>query len=170
MTEESTETPRPATRKPRTKKEPSEVKKPSKGQENLVPMNKLTVEKQREIAVMGGKASVKARREQKTFREIFLSIMDVPVKEAQVDEIANLPCLQGLEKKNFVVKDIIALQQAQKAMNGDTRAYEAVRDSIGEIIDMKLKMEVDMKADEAKLASLKKLLDENPELRDKLLK
>ena len=41
---------------------------------------------------------------------------------------------------------------------------------IGEIIDMKLKMEVDMKADEAKLASLKKLLDENPELRDKLLK
>lgn len=170
MTEESTETPRPATRKPRTKKEPPESKKVVKGQENLIPVNTRTKEEAREISVRGGIASGKTRRAQKTFREIFISIMDVPVKEAQIDEIANLPCLQGLDKRNFVVKDIIALQQAQKAMNGDTRAYEAVRDSIGEIIDMKLKMEIDMKADEAKLANLKKLLDENPELRDKLLK
>lgn len=79
------------------------------GLENLKPFNQLTEEEQRELSRKGGKASVEARRKRKTLREELLLL---------------------LEQDNFQEK--ISLALLQKATSGDTKAFEVLRDTIGE--------------------------------------
>lgn len=55
------------------------------GEKNLIPMNKRTKEEQKEIVIQGGKASGKARREKKLFRDIIEQLLTskapLPLKE-----------------------------------------------------------------------------------------
>ena len=89
---------------------------------NLIPFNELTVEKQREIARKGGIASGEARRARKTFR----------------DELITL-----LENGNTQEKISVAL--IQQALDGNTKAFEVIRDTVGEKpVD---KLEADVNSD-----------------------
>lgn len=76
------------------------------GKDNL---RKLTTEEAREIGKKGGKASVKARQERKTLAE----------------ELRLL-----LSQGNTQEKLSIAL--LEEALQGNTKAYEIIRDTIGE--------------------------------------
>lgn len=77
--------------------------------ENLVDLRDRTTEEQREIARKGGIASGESRRKRKTLKEELLLL---------------------LEKGDTQEKISIAL--LQKAMNGDTKAFEVLRDTVGE--------------------------------------
>lgn len=82
--------------------------------DNLVPQNKRTKEEQRKIASMGGKASAKARRARKTLREELILLL------SEGD-----------------VQNKISLALIDEALNGNksgsvTKAFEVIRDSIGE--------------------------------------
>lgn len=79
------------------------------GLENLKPFNELTEDEQRELSRKGGIASGEARRKRKTLREELLLL---------------------LEQDNFQEK--ISLALLQKATSGDTKAFEVLRDTIGE--------------------------------------
>ena len=79
------------------------------GHENLKPFNELTEDEQRELSRKGGIASGEARRKRKTLREELLLL---------------------LEQDNFQEK--ISLALLQKATTGDTKAYEVIRDTVGE--------------------------------------
>lgn len=78
-------------------------------EENLVDLRDRTTEEQREIARKGGIASGKARAARKTLKEELLLLLE-----------------QGDTQEK------ISLALLQKAMQGDTRAFEVLRDSIGE--------------------------------------
>lgn len=78
-------------------------------EQNLIPFNEMTETEQRKIASKGGIASAEARKARKTLKEELL-------------------CL--LEKGDTQEK--ISLALLQKAMKGDTKAFEVIRDSIGE--------------------------------------
>jgi len=102
-------------------------------EENLTP---FTSEQNREEAVKNGKkggiASGKARREKKLFRETLESLLSMSMKSGKcmdVDEIKNFAAIKG---KNISVQEAILIAQIQKAMKGDTRAAEYVRDTIGQ--------------------------------------
>lgn len=69
----------------------------------------LTSKEAREIGKKGGKKSVEVRRQRKTLREELLLLL-----------------AEGDTQKK------ISVALLQKAMNGDTKAYEVIRDSIGE--------------------------------------
>lgn len=77
--------------------------------ENLIPFNKLTEEEQREIAKKGGEASVKARKERKTLREELKLMLELPGEQ---EKLCNA-----------------LLKQAQR---GNTKAFEVLRDTVGE--------------------------------------
>ena len=77
--------------------------------ENLVDLRTRTTEEQREIARMGGIASGKARAARKTFKEELLLLL-----------------------ANGDTQEKISLALLQKAMNGDTKAFEVLRDTVGE--------------------------------------
>ena len=83
-------------------------------EENLVPFNQLTEEKQREIASKGGKASVKARRERKAFKEALLLALETMTEEG----------------KTIQDKGIESLMK--KYIDGDLQAFTIVRDTVGE--------------------------------------
>ena len=80
-------------------------------EKNLEPhsFDKLTASKQREIAKKGGKASAKRRKELKTLKEELLLLL-----------------AEGDTQKK------ISLALIQKALNGDTKAFEVIRDSTGQ--------------------------------------
>ena len=54
------------------------------GAENLIPMNKRTKDEQKKIATMGGRASGKKRRMDKTCREVFKTIRDLPLTDGKL--------------------------------------------------------------------------------------
>lgn len=87
-----------------------------KGTDNLIPFNELTQEEQRAIASAGGKASGKARRKKRDLKKILELILSQPSK--------NVPEIDKYTE--------ICLAQVEKASAGDTKAFVAVRDTIGQ--------------------------------------
>lgn len=84
---------------------------------NLIPQSERTKEEQREIARMGGIASGKARRERKTLKEELLLLLS-----------------QGDTQEK------ISLSLIKQALDGNTKAFEIIRDTVGE----KPKEEIDL--------------------------
>src|SRR5574344_360045 len=78
-------------------------------EENLIPQSERTKEEQKKIAVMGGKASGKSRRARKTLKEELLLL---------------------LSKGDMQQK--VSLSLLNQALNGNVKAFEVLRDSIGE--------------------------------------
>ena len=103
-----------------------------------------STEEARRRGKKGGIASGKARREKKLFRETLESLLTMPMKDgknASVDDIKNFA---GIKGANISVQEAILIAQIQKAMKGDTRAAEYVRDTIGENPSMKVEADMDM--------------------------
>ena len=82
---------------------------PLNGTDNLVPQNKRTKEEQRAIARKGGIASGESRRRRKTLREELLLLLEDNQMQQKIS--------------------VALLKEAQK---GNTKAFEIVRDTIGE--------------------------------------
>ena len=78
-------------------------------EQNLKPFNELTENEQRAIASAGGKASGEARRKRKTLKEELLLMLS-----------------EGETQRS------VTLALIEKAMSGDTKAFEVIRDTIGE--------------------------------------
>lgn len=77
-----------------------------------------TAEEQREIARQGGKASGEARRRKRDLRLALEMLLEKEFK----DKHGN--ALSGAEA--------IATKQFEKAMKGDTKAFEVIRDTAGQ--------------------------------------
>lgn len=99
------------------------------GRDNLRSISDRSTEEQWEIRSKGGKASVAARRKKKELKELL--------------EIAlSQPCKDGSGQDNWTAITVALLQ---KALSGDTKAYEVVRDTLGQKPTDKL--EADLKGD-----------------------
>lgn len=89
-------------------------------EQNLISNNERTPSERRENARKAGKASGEARRKRKTLREELIAL---------------------LETKQYQEK--ISLAMLEKASNGDTKAFEVIRDTIGEKPSDKLEIDQD---------------------------
>lgn len=78
-------------------------------EENLIPFSERSKKEARELGRKGGIASGKARRERKTLKEELILLL-----------------ADGDTQKNISVALI------QQALDGNTKAFEVIRDSIGE--------------------------------------
>ena len=83
-------------------------------EKNLKPFSELTEKEQREIRRKGAFASAKKRREKKTFKELLKIALEMRTKN-------------GNTNAEEIVASLIL-----KAQSGDVKAFEAVRDTIGE--------------------------------------
>ena len=97
-------------------------------EQNLIPMNKRTESEQREIAKKGGKASGRSRRDKREQRDVILDIMSMPLEEGCMDKIQALAQAKG---SNISVNAAIVIEQVKKALEGDTKAAEYLRDTAG---------------------------------------
>lgn len=88
--------------------------------ENLVPQNKRTKSRQREIAQMGGKASAEARRQKKTMREWLEIAMQAAMKNDDGKPIMS----PDDPNRELTRKECAMLKLAAKAAKGDLKAIE----------------------------------------------
>lgn len=89
----------------------------NKGQENLIPCDKRTKDEAREIGIKGGVASGEARRRKRDIRAAMEALLEKRYKTSMGE-------LSGAEA--------ISLKQMEKALKGDPKAFELVRDSAGQ--------------------------------------
>lgn len=96
----------------------------------------FTSDQSREEAMRNGKkggiASGKARREKKLMRETLDIILSMPMKNGKNADVESIRSFAALKGKNISVQEAILIAQVQKAMKGDTKAAEYVRDTIGQ--------------------------------------
>nr|WP_314785088.1 hypothetical protein [Olsenella uli] len=96
---------------------------------NLVPNESRTPSQRRENARKAGKASGRSRREKRDMRETFRAMLDMPLRPGGTTQAQTM---DGMDGKNMTVGQAIALAQLRKAMAGDIRAAEFVRDTSGQ--------------------------------------
>ena len=101
-------------------------------EENLIP---FTSEQSLEEAVnngrKGGIASGKARREKKAMKETLETLLSMSLKEGKIDDVETIQGIAALKGKNITVQEAIMLAQINKAIKGDTKAAEYIRDTSG---------------------------------------
>lgn len=119
--------------------------------ENLIPQNMRTKEEQREIAKKGGLASGKSRRRKRAMRDI-ISLFG---KEDAPDKvITKLIQLGMLEKgESCTMDEALILAQYGKALSGNTKAAEFVRDTNGQKPQEKVEIN-DLTKEKSKLDEL----------------
>lgn len=86
--------------------------------QNLIPQSKKSPEERSRIARMGQVASTEAKRRKKTFREAMEAILEKEVLDKNGNKIDLLTA--------------ISAKQIEKAGKGDTKAFEVIRDTIGQ--------------------------------------
>lgn len=98
-------------------------------EQNLIPLNKRSKKAQRRIQEMGRKANKAKIEGRKTLREELLAL---------------------LEKGD--TQERMSLSIIQKAIKGDTKAYEVIRDTVGEkpkdVIDANVNTEIKVTLDD----------------------
>ena len=102
------------------------------GRKNLIKAEDLTSEELRARARAGGIASGKARREKKAMRETLDILLSMPMKDGASADVESIRSFASIKGKNISVQEAILIAQVQKAMKGDTKAAEYVRDTIGQ--------------------------------------
>lgn len=101
--------------------------------DNLIPQSERTKDEQREIARKGGIASVKSRRQKKAMKDTLATLLAMPMKAEELTDIKTVQGVAELTGLNITVQEAIMLAQIKKAVKGDTRAAEFIRDSSGNV-------------------------------------
>ena len=99
------------------------------GKDNLKPVR--TKSEARERGKKGGIASGEKRREKKAMKETLETLLQMPLKSGKAVDLDKIKDIAALKGKNITVQEAIMLAQIQKAMKGDTKAAEYVRDTSG---------------------------------------
>lgn len=97
-------------------------------EENLKPP---TTSEARKRGQKGGVKSGKARKERKAMKETAEMILGLTLKDGTVTALEDIQSMAAANGKNITVQDAIILKQAQKALKGDIRAAEFIRDTSG---------------------------------------
>ena len=81
-------------------------------------LRNLTTDEAREIGSKGGKASGEARRRKRDLRLAFEALLEKDITDSEGNVVSGA--------------EAIAIKQFQKALKGDTRAFEMIRDTAGQ--------------------------------------
>lgn len=99
--------------------------------ENLLKPDDLTPDQRRENARKAGKASAEAKKRRKAMRESLEVLLNLGMSEGEITDPETVKCWNGLQGKNITVQDAVLVKQIMKAVKGDTKAAEFVRDTSG---------------------------------------
>ena len=94
------------------------------GEKNLIPMNKRTVDEQKRITTMGGKASGEARRKKRDLNNIVKLMMDATLNDAGKETVETL-CGE-MPEDALTVNALVVAGQIKSAYEGNTKAFQAL--------------------------------------------
>jgi hypothetical protein len=100
-------------------------------EQNLIPNSERTPKQRRENAKKAGIASGEARRKKRDLKLAIQALLEADIKDKKTGEV-----MSGAEA--------LAVAQFRKAMRGDTRAFEVLRDTSGQgVVEKVMVAEVD---------------------------
>ena len=128
--------------------------------ENLIPVR--SEEEAREKGKKGGIASGKARREKKAMKETLATLLSMPLKDGAAADVEKIKSIAAINGKNITVQEAIMLAQIKKAIKGDTRAAEYIRDTSGNRVKEEISVEGNINNPFAGLTTdeIRKLIDD----------
>ena len=85
-----------------------------------------------EAGKKGGKASGEAKRRKKLMRESLEILCQLPAKGGRATDVESIKNFAELKGKNITVEQAMLIAQIKKALGGDTRAIEFIRDTMGQ--------------------------------------
>ena len=100
----------------------------SKAQIEARNRNAITKEDASEKGKIGAKKSLETRRKKKKLKEALTALMELPVSERNKQSMRAL----GIDDKDMNNQMLIAVAAFQKAIKGDVRAMEFIRDMTGQ--------------------------------------
>lgn len=100
--------------------------------QNLIPFTEMSPSRHSELSRLGQQASAKSRREKKTLKQELEALLEIADKNGDT-----------LQKK-------ISFAIIQKAGKGDVKAYEIIRDTIGQKPKESVAVEIDKNKEDAK--------------------
>ena len=101
-----------------------------KGYKNLIPLNDRTKEEQREIAKKGGKKSGEVRKQRKNAKELLERLLSTNMTDDMItDVLGGSKDLLGDDKTAY---NVMLTKMLQVACAGDTKAFVALRDTVGD--------------------------------------
>lgn len=95
--------------------------------ENLIPLNKRAKSEQREIQTAGGIANGKKRKEKRLMRDALSDLMKMQVTDENIIQTLEDMGIENKDNQTALVVGIFL-----KALRGDVRAGEFIRDTMGE--------------------------------------
>ena len=98
--------------------------------ENLKTYNDRTEEEQRDLVTKGGIASGVARRKKKKLKDLAQAMLSCKA-DSNTKQITQA-LFPDIEPDEITVAAGILAAQIEKAMGGDTRAFEVIRDTSGQ--------------------------------------
>ena len=99
-------------------------------EQNLKPFNTLCREDAKKLSSKGGIARAKSIKRKKTFAELARAMMDCKPTKEQLQVLKEI--FPDLDIKDITNRSLMIQAQMQKAVEGDTKAFEVLRDTIGE--------------------------------------
>lgn len=128
-------------------------------EQNLIPFSQMDRETAQKIRSKGGKASAAKHAKQKTFKEILEAFLELPVTaDDEVFEDLDWETQKKMREVGLTYADLINLSVIREAKKGNMRAYEAVRDQLGQkpIEKTEVKIEGDIDLQQADIDDLLK--------------
>lgn len=104
--------------------------KNNKRQENYPNLIVPTSGQAQKNGSMGGKASAAATKKRKKFKELVKMLLEIEVPEQIKEKLAE--SFPELDPEEFTGKFAIIASQYKKALQGDSKAFELLRDTAGE--------------------------------------
>lgn len=94
----------------------------------------LPKDKLRELQQKGREKGWESRRRKKNMKEALEIILDIAMKPGPVQNLADLDFedAESLQKANLTLQDQMLLVTSLKAATGNTRAFELIRDTVGD--------------------------------------
>jgi hypothetical protein len=105
---------------------------PKPNPQNLDPVS--TKEEARKRGAAGGKKSGETKRRRKAWKETLEIILNMTMKEGKTTDLSSLKDLSkgSIAGSNLTINDMINIKMVNEALKGNTKAYEYIRDQIGE--------------------------------------
>jgi general stress protein YciG len=100
--------------------------------DNLIPTKNRTPEEAREMARKGGYASGVARRAKKSMKQSMELMLNMALKTGKQVNLEDIETFGGIKGKNITVQDQMIYKLMLKALKGDKKAFELIRDTSGQ--------------------------------------
>ena len=94
--------------------------------------SQMTPQQRRENGRKGGIASGEAKRKKKAMRETLDVLLSMPMKSGKFADIEAIKNFAAIKGKNISVQEAMIISMLQRAMKGDVKAAEWIRDTAGQ--------------------------------------